>query len=163
MAERSTDRPPSISSSITEAETFDDNEKASSVSTADGGFTKLKSPEEMEIGDDVERAGLLPAEEQEQEKPQPPAQDNSTRTALIWMVVNTLATIGIVSACNSQFEVLANWNTCAGLYEQSNLLGSLVETCTAYFRCLPLLHNVAYALHAFPTSICNVRTKKSCN
>jgi solute carrier family 35 protein E3 len=102
MAERSTDRAPSISSSITEAEeTFDETEKANSLSTTDGPFTNLKSPEEMEIGDDVERAGLLPAEVQEQEKAQPAAQDSSTRTALIWMVVNTLATIGIVGACNA--------------------------------------------------------------
>jgi len=92
MAERSTERAPSVSSSITEAEAFDDNEKASST---DGSFTKLKSPDEMEIGDDVERTGLLPSE-QGPEKPQPVVQDNSTRTAIIWMVVNTLATIGIV-------------------------------------------------------------------
>ena len=117
MAERLTDRAPSISSSVTEAETPDESEKAGSWSTTDGGFTKLKSPEEMEIGDDVERAGLLPAEEQEQEKPQTPAQDNGTRTAVIWMVVNTLATIGIVSARNTQFKVLANWTSCAGLHK----------------------------------------------
>ena len=109
MAERSTDRAPSISSSVTEAEAFDDNEKASTLSSTDGGFTKLRSPEEMEIGDDVERAGLLPAEQQEQEKPRPAAQDNSTRTAVIWMVVNTLATIGIVSPPGIQSEPLTNW------------------------------------------------------
>ena len=98
MVEQSTDRPPSISSSVTEADAFDDNEKNHSLSSSDEGFTKLKSPEEMEIGgDDVERVGLLPAHQEEQEKAQPPTQDNSTRTALIWMVVNTLATIGIVS------------------------------------------------------------------
>lgn len=96
MAERSTERAPSVSSSITEAEAFDDSEKRSST---DGSFTKLKSPEELEIGDDVERTGLLPSE-QGPEKPRPVAQDNSTRTALIWMVVNTLATIGIVGLCD---------------------------------------------------------------
>jgi len=90
MAEKSEDRPASISSSVTEAEGFDDNEKNSS---SEGSYVKLKAPDEMDIGDDVERAGLLPQEEQE--KPQP-APDNSTRTAAIWMVVNTLATIGIV-------------------------------------------------------------------
>lgn len=93
MTERATDREPSISSSVTEAETFDDNEK--SGSSTDGGFVNLKSPEEMEIGDDVERAELLPAEP---EKPPPPAKqpDTSMRSSIIWMVVNTLATIGIV-------------------------------------------------------------------
>jgi solute carrier family 35, member E3 len=107
MAERSMDRAPSISSSITEAEAFDENEKASSLSSTDGSFTKLKSPEDMEVGDDIERTGLLPAEEQ-QEKPQPVAKDNSMRTAGIWMVVNTLATIGIVSLAVILIEVLAN-------------------------------------------------------
>jgi solute carrier family 35 protein E3 len=91
MADRSLDRAPSIASSVTEADTYDE-EKNTRMS--DGSFVKLKSPEEMELGDDVERANLLP---QDDEKPTAPAKpDNSTRTAIIWMVVNTLATIGIV-------------------------------------------------------------------
>lgn len=93
MAERVVDREPSISSSTTEAEAFDDNEK--SGSSTEGGFVKLKSPEEMEIGDDVERAELLPGEHEK--PPAPKAPETSTRSAVIWMVVNTLATIGIVS------------------------------------------------------------------
>ncbi|KAE8444405.1 hypothetical protein EG329_000605 [Mollisiaceae sp. DMI_Dod_QoI] len=92
MAERPTDREPSISSSVTEAEAFDDNEK--SGSSTEGGFVKLKSPEEMEIGDDVERAELLP--EEHEKPPQPKQPETSMRSAIIWMVVNTLATIGIV-------------------------------------------------------------------
>lgn len=92
MAERATDREPSISSSVTEAEIFDDNEK--NGSSTDGGFVNLKSPEEMEIGDDVERAELLPAGEHE--KPPVKEPDTSMRSSIIWMVVNTLATIGIV-------------------------------------------------------------------
>jgi solute carrier family 35 protein E3 len=93
MTERAIDREPSISSSVTEAETFDDNEK--NRSSTDGGFVNLKSPEEMEIGDDVERAELLP---EEHEKPPPAKQpETSMRSSVIWMVVNTLATIGIVS------------------------------------------------------------------
>ena len=93
MAERATEPEPSISSSVMEAETFDDNEK--SGSSTDGGFVNLKSPQEMEIGDDVERAELLPGD---QEKPPPAKQpETSMRSSVIWMVVNTLATIGIVS------------------------------------------------------------------
>lgn len=92
MTERATDREPSISSSVTEAEAFDENEKSSS--STDGGFVNLKSPEEMEIGDDVERAELLPGDH---EKPPPAKQpETSMRSSVIWMVVNTLATIGIV-------------------------------------------------------------------
>ncbi|PVH86519.1 TPT-domain-containing protein [Cadophora sp. DSE1049] len=57
---------------------------------------RLKTPDEMDIGDDIERAELL-SEHDEGEKPAPaPKPDTSTRTAVIWMVVNTLATIGIV-------------------------------------------------------------------
>ena len=98
MAERSTEREPSISSSTTEAETFNESEKTTTNGSSEGAFANLKSPEELDIGDeDVERAGLLPPAEHE--KPQP-APDHSTRTAAIWMIVNTLATIGIVSPPN---------------------------------------------------------------
>jgi solute carrier family 35 protein E3 len=108
MAERSTDRAPSIASSVTEAEAFDDNEKTALGST-DGSVSNLKSPEEMEIGDDIERAGLLPQEEQEKPPPQPAAKDNSTTTAVVWMVVNTLATIGIVRLF--LIFIQADWST----------------------------------------------------
>jgi solute carrier family 35 protein E3 len=91
MAEGSEERPPSISSSLTEADTLEDNERHGTPSP-ERSFAKLKTPDELDIGDDVERAELLP---QEGEKPAA-APDNSTRTAVIWMVVNTLATIGIV-------------------------------------------------------------------
>lgn len=94
MAERPRDREPSISSSTTEAEAFDDNEKNGVVGATDANYANLKSPDELEIGDDVERAELLPGED---EKPPPKAPENTMRTAGIWMVVNTLATIGIVS------------------------------------------------------------------
>ncbi|KAF4630411.1 hypothetical protein G7Y89_g7728 [Cudoniella acicularis] len=91
MAERSADREPSISSSTTDAEIFDENEKNAN---AEGTFTSLKSPDELDIGDDVERTGLLPAADHE--KPVPAEPESSMRSAIIWMVVNTLATIGIV-------------------------------------------------------------------
>jgi hypothetical protein len=160
MAERSADRAPSISSSVTEAEIFDDNEKASSLSSTEGEFTKLKSPEEMEIGDeDMERAGLLPAEEQE--KPQTVSPDNSMRTAAIWMVVNTLATIGIVSLRMVSEEVSTNFFS--GLYQQGHLLRSIVKAGTTDLRCFPLLHNMAHSVHTFAASIRHVRPKESCD
>lgn len=94
-AESSEERPPSIisSSSPTEADTLDDNEKHGTPSSSEADFVKLRSPDELDIGDDVERAELLP---QQDEEKSPSSPDNSTRTAIIWMVVNTLATIGIV-------------------------------------------------------------------
>ncbi|TVY22054.1 Solute carrier family 35 member E3 [Lachnellula arida] len=82
------DHAPSSSSSVTN-ESFDDNEKHAT----DASFVKVKTPDDVEQGDEVERVELLPAD---QEKPAPAKPDNSTRTAVIWMVVNTLATIGIV-------------------------------------------------------------------
>lgn len=84
------DHAPSSSSSITN-ESFDDSEKHA----VDASFVKVKTPDDVELGDEVERVELLPAD---QEKPAPAKPDNSTRTAVIWMVVNTLATIGIVSS-----------------------------------------------------------------
>lgn len=93
MAERSADRAASISSSHSEAEVFDEQEKNGTSSLSNGNHIPLKNPDELEVGDDVERAELLP---QDSEKPQVATPDNSTRTAVIWMVVNTLATIGIV-------------------------------------------------------------------
>jgi solute carrier family 35 protein E3 len=93
MAERSTDRAPSVSSSHTEHD--DHNEKNGSVAPSEDSFVKLTPPEELEMDDDVERAegtGLLP--QVDQEKPQPAP--DTTKSSFIWMVVNTLATIGIV-------------------------------------------------------------------
>lgn len=97
MTERSIDREPSISSSTTEAEAYDENEK---ITNSEGSYA-MKNMDEQEVGDDVERAGLLPPADHE--KPPPKEPDNSMRSAIIWMVVNTLATIGIVSLRNPPF------------------------------------------------------------
>lgn len=94
MAERSTDRSPSISSASTEAERFDDKtEKRALMSSQDEDY-KLKTPEELEdMEEDIERAELLAPPPEEKAK----AAESSIRSSVIWMVVNTLATIGIVS------------------------------------------------------------------
>jgi hypothetical protein len=88
------DRTPSVSSSVTEADAFDEDEKTGGTASSDGGFVNLKSPDEMETGDDVERAELLPSGQEKAPEAKP---ETSARTAAAWMVVNTLATIGIVS------------------------------------------------------------------
>jgi solute carrier family 35, member E3 len=98
MTERPTDRSPSTSSSVTEAGAFDESEKHGMISETEASFVKLKSPEDLELGDgddDDERAEMLPTE---QEKPTQPTPEASVRSSFIWMVVNTLATIGIVSS-----------------------------------------------------------------
>lgn len=93
-----TDRIGSPSSSLTAAEPYDDNEKMSEG--------RLKTPDEMDLGgDDIERAELLSEHDDGDEKPAPaPKPDTSTRTAVIWMVVNTLATIGIVCSAESHLR-----------------------------------------------------------
>lgn len=89
-ADHRTERAASIASSSTEAGAYDENERLAKLDHTEDGM-KSKTPEEMEMGDESEDKTLLP---QETEKPQPPK--NSFLSALIWMVINTLATIGIV-------------------------------------------------------------------
>jgi solute carrier family 35 protein E3 len=86
-------RAPSVSSSSTEA--YDEKKHSSDAGIS---IVKIKDEEEGgEAGDDVERAVLLPEDHEEEKPAAPTTEDNSTRTAAIWMVVNTLATVGIVS------------------------------------------------------------------
>lgn len=86
------DRPVSVSSSSAETAIPEDNEKlAARLDHRDHDLEELKSPDDLEIGDDHEDDGLLP---QQDEKPKPPK--STFASSLTWMVVNTLATIGIV-------------------------------------------------------------------
>lgn len=84
------ERAASIASSRTE--TADDNEKLARLDQTGEGMDSLRKPEEdLEMGDEREDASLLT---QQQKQPEPAGV--STRTAIMWMVINTLATIGIV-------------------------------------------------------------------
>lgn len=78
--------------SSSDGERFD-NEKDGGSSPS-SSYVKVKPTEEMEMGDDIERQELLSSSE-------PPKQaepeKGSVRAAIVWMVVNTFATIGIVS------------------------------------------------------------------
>jgi hypothetical protein len=91
------DRAPSVSSST--AEGYDEKKNSS-----DGSFVQLKAGEGSEAGDDVERAELLPEDHEQEKQAAPVTEDNSTRTAIVWMVVNTLATIGIVRQSTSAYS-----------------------------------------------------------
>jgi hypothetical protein len=160
MAATRSDRPPSISSSVTEAEVFDD-EKHGAAGSSDGSFVKLKTPDEIEAGDDVERAELLPGG---QEKAPQPKAENSTKAAAAWMVVNTLATIGIVSFANlCRLRGIPADPMTPGLHEQGNLFRPVTEVGATHLRSLSFLHNMAYALYPLPASICDVRPKEGCN
>lgn len=90
MADRSTDRLASISSASTEERFDDKTEKRALMGSQDGDYN-LRTPEELE--EDIERADLLAPPPEDK----PKAPESSVRSAIIWMVVNTLATIGIVS------------------------------------------------------------------
>jgi solute carrier family 35 protein E3 len=94
MADRPGDRSVSVSSSITEAEAYDENEKNHSPTT-DSSYVHMKTPEEMEIGDE-ERAELIPAAVHVVQEKATDPEKATVRSAAIWMVINTLATIGIV-------------------------------------------------------------------
>lgn len=93
MADRINDRDASIGSASTEAEPYDENEKDQPM--GDSSYIHLKTPEEMEIVDE-ESAELLPAAAHVAQQTATDSEKASVRTAAIWMIVNTLATIGIV-------------------------------------------------------------------
>ena len=78
------------SRSSSEAERVDDEKNGGSSPTS--SFVKVKAMEEMEMGSDIERAELLPPAIPKVQEPE----KGSVRAAVVWMVVNTLATIGIV-------------------------------------------------------------------
>jgi solute carrier family 35, member E3 len=94
MADRAGDRSASISSSITEAEAYDEKEKSHSPTT-ESSYVHMKTPEEMDIGDE-ERAVLIPAAVHVLQEKATEPEKTTVRSAVIWMVINTLATIGIV-------------------------------------------------------------------
>lgn len=81
-------------------ESFENNEKGGSQ---DGSFVKIKSGDDIEMGSTSEReelmsngatvAAAIPAVEKPADAP-----GSSARAAIVWMVINTLATIGIVCA-----------------------------------------------------------------
>lgn len=82
------DRAASFSSSSAETATNPENEKLARLDQSEDGIEKQA---DLEVGDEREDEGLLP---QETEKPEPPK--STFKSSFIWMIVNTLATIGIV-------------------------------------------------------------------
>lgn len=105
----------SFESSSSETGTLVERESAAKLDTFDDDVTKLRSPDDLELGeeDDGEDDMLLPEINEKgshdlesdseddtlltqanEKKEEPPKA--SFRSALIWMVTNTLATIGIV-------------------------------------------------------------------
>lgn len=83
------ERAASIASSHTA--TADESEKLAKLDQTGEAIDAIRKPEEdLEMGDEREDVTLLA----QQQKPEPAGV--STRTAIMWMVINTLATIGIV-------------------------------------------------------------------
>ena len=151
MAQPSTTPLPHTSSSTAGADSSDENEKGTPRASTDGSVADLGSHNDREIGDDIERAILLEPEKMEESSP---GLDKNTRSAAIWMVANTAATIGIVRLPRILFCLRQSTNTPIGLHEQGNLLGPFAEARTTHIRCLPLLHNVVDFIHS--VSICHV-------
>jgi solute carrier family 35 protein E3 len=84
------ERAGSFASSSAETATSPENEKLARLDQSEAG---LEKQEDLEGRGEGEDEGLLP---QESEKPEPPK--STLKSSVIWMVVNTLATIGIVCA-----------------------------------------------------------------
>lgn len=92
------ERTGSFGSQSTETGAHEENEKLRMIDQTDEA-TRMKSPQELEMGDEREDAGLLP---QQTEKVEPAK--SSFTSSLIWMIVNTLATIGIVFTNKAIFD-----------------------------------------------------------
>jgi len=84
----------SNASSHTEAGSCAENEKLAKLDHTEDGMARAHVREEMEMEDGEEGDGLLSRDQLPAEKPEP--ESTGFMTALIWMVINTLATIGIV-------------------------------------------------------------------
>ncbi|KAG9246134.1 triose-phosphate transporter family-domain-containing protein [Calycina marina] len=83
------------SSSSAEVESLDEKHPHKTSHDEDS-YLSMKEPDEMDIGglgEDVERIELLPPATPAEPAPAP---HSTTRSSIIWMIVNTLATIGIV-------------------------------------------------------------------
>jgi solute carrier family 35, member E3 len=92
MADLTHERDASIGSASTEAEPYNENEKDQTM--GDSSYVHLKTPEEMEIADE-ESAELLPAATHVAQQTATDSERDSVKAAVIWMIINTLATIGI--------------------------------------------------------------------
>lgn len=97
------ERAGSVASSHTETGGYDENNEKMAGLRDDESLTALKSPTSVYHDSDNEREDeeLLP---QPQEKPEPPK--GSMASSIVWMVVNTFATIGIVSISRALFAQL---------------------------------------------------------
>ncbi len=99
----SKERAGSFSSSSGDTATHEDDEKLNRIDHTEEGVESLKKPEELEIEEENgEDAGLLPGETKKAEP------KSSFTSSLIWMVVNTLATIGIVCDHRTVLQVMTH-------------------------------------------------------
>lgn len=77
------------------------DEKLARVDEDGDNLEKLQSPDELDMEKDREDDDLLPKEGENEE----PAK-NTFMSSFIWMVVNTLATIGIVGGSECLLHLL---------------------------------------------------------
>lgn len=146
-------RSSSIGSSTTQGG-FEENEKLTVIDQA-----KKKSTD-TEQG---ERDASFHAVHGEKSAPAPETKKSSFMMGVIWMVINTLATIGIV--CNPKFwlqSLYVYMHHCmpssadcrdAGFHKQSHFLRSVPEARSADVRSLSLLRDMVDTLHTFSSTI----------
>lgn len=81
--------------------------------------------------------------------------------AIAWMIVNTLATVGIAS--NPQNTRDAGMYIClltnaTGLHQQGHILGAAMEAISAYVRFYPFPHDLVSPFYSFSITIWHLRT-----
>lgn len=125
----------------------------------DLAFSPLDSESRFSFESAVnEKAGdeeaLIPPRQTSQEGDQPPF-SGSRAKLLLWMLANTLATIGIVrpeQRLPSQ-DSRAFPNQTPGLHQQDPLYFVPIQTCPTNLRILPFLHDRHTSLHPLATII----------
>lgn len=78
---------------VSDRETYDLNHRLAQFNNHGDDEEKQRLSDDLRTADSSEQAKLLPKEEQHGQSPPP----SSFTSGLVWMVINTLATIGIVN------------------------------------------------------------------
>lgn len=145
----------------------DENEKLARLdhSSHSEESERTKVPEEMEMGDERENAGLLPAESTEKVESKRPAWFGT----VLWTAINTLATIGIVSSTRPVLVSvtllfrLANAYLFLGLHQQSHLLRPVPQARATDVCRVPFHRHMVHALHPVAPPVRFLPTPPRCH
>lgn len=126
----------------------DDIERAASYDSAENDRISQNTVVDADNSIDENEGDHLLEKDQAQQMSQAPPPKISMCSAVTWMVVNTLATIGIVRLrCLPWYtgEKLTRW--LLGIHQQGDILLRAVEVGAADVCRLPLLHHLVDSLH----------------